>query len=62
VVILTTFDLDEYVYEGLPRGETLLAPSVTRRLIATDTRPSAAIHTLPPGADELTARERESGC
>ena len=58
VLILTTFDLDEYVYEGLragasgfvlkdidpagliqavhvvARGEALLAPSVTRRLIA----------------------------
>src|SRR5207237_9734231 len=57
VLILTTFDLDEYVYEGLQagasgfvlkdiepaeliravhviaRGEALLAPSVTRRLI-----------------------------
>ena len=58
VLILTTFDLDEYVYEALrsgasgfllkdnpadqlvtaihvvARGETLLAPSVTRRLIS----------------------------
>ena len=62
VIILTTFDLDEYVYEALRagasgflvkdipddqlvsgirevvRGDTLLAPSVTRRLIETYTR------------------------
>jgi DNA-binding NarL/FixJ family response regulator len=82
VVILTTFDLDEYVFEALrvgasgflvkdtepvdllhavravARGDALLSPRVTRRLIeefATRLRsPSAA-----PGLDVLTERERE---
>jgi DNA-binding NarL/FixJ family response regulator len=82
VVILTTFDLDEYVFEALragasgflvkdtrpadlvqavrvvAAGEALLAPSVTRRLIAT-----FASHAKEPPAtsalDALTERERE---
>ena len=82
VVILTTFDLDEYVYEALragasgflikdlpdhelvagvraaARGDTMLAPSVTQRLIDTYTR-RPPNPTLPPGADELTPRELE---
>jgi DNA-binding NarL/FixJ family response regulator len=83
VLILTTFDLDEYVFEALragasgfalksrpleelltairtvAAGEALLAPSVTRRLIAhfADRAPA------PPRAAlslaELTERERE---
>ena len=81
VLILTTFDLDEYVVEALragasgfllkdagreqlvaavetvARGESLLAPSVTRRLIErfVESAPS------PPPAElgELTPRERE---
>ncbi|MEY2457092.1 MAG: hypothetical protein QOK06_2186 [Acidimicrobiaceae bacterium] len=83
VLVLTTFDLDEYVYEALragasgfllkdvtrdelvgavrvvARGDALLAPNVTRRLIAefarlgTGTAPSSA------GLDALTARERD---
>ena len=82
VLILTTFDLDEYVFDALragasgfllkdrppeelvgairlvARGEALLAPSVTRRLIE-------RFATLPPepapprGLEELTDRERE---
>jgi DNA-binding NarL/FixJ family response regulator len=83
VLILTTFDLDEYVYDALRAGasgfllkdtppeelvaavrivadgEALLAPSVTRRLIAEfASRPEAA---PPPTAalDSLTDRERE---
>lgn len=82
VVVLTTFDLDEYVYEALragasgflvkdlpdhelvagvraaARGDMMLAPSVTRRLIDTYTRrpPNPA---LPPAAEELTPRELE---
>ncbi|MFD8572406.1 response regulator [Streptomyces sp. NPDC057694] len=84
VVMLTTFDLDEYVYDALAAGasgfllkdmqaerlfeavrvvaagEALLAPTVTRRLIAefTRLRPRA----LPEQAravDALTPRERE---
>jgi DNA-binding NarL/FixJ family response regulator len=82
VLVLTTFDLDEYVYEALragasgfllkdlpdhdlvagvraaAHGDTMLAPSVTRRLI--DTYTQRPPHPKPPpGADELTARERE---
>jgi DNA-binding NarL/FixJ family response regulator len=82
VLVLTTFDVDEYVYEALrsgasgfllkdarPRellhaievvaaGDALIAPSVTRRLIAefaARRQPSD-----PPGAlADLTERERE---
>ena len=82
VLILTTFDLDEYVYDALragasgfllkdrppeelvaavrivASGEALLAPSVTRRLIAEfASRPEPVI--APAGFDELTERERE---
>jgi len=82
VLILTTFDLDEYVYDALragasgfllkdrppeelvaavrivAAGEALLAPSVTRRLIAEfATRPGQV--RAPEGLDELTDRERE---
>jgi DNA-binding NarL/FixJ family response regulator len=82
VVILTTFDLDEYVFAALragasgfllkdvrredlvqavrvvAAGEALLAPSVTRRLIADYARrPRAAA--APPDLDRLTPRERE---
>jgi DNA-binding NarL/FixJ family response regulator len=82
VVILTTFDLDDYVYSALKagasgflvkdtdpvelihgvrvtaRGDALLAPSVTRRLIAEF---AARIKPPPPSRDlnALTERERE---
>ncbi|MBB4986522.1 response regulator [Streptomyces nymphaeiformis] len=83
VLILTTFDLDEYVYgalragaagfllkdtspeallEGIrtvAAGESLLAPSVTRRLIAEFARMPPAHHTRGPVLDGLTERERE---
>jgi DNA-binding NarL/FixJ family response regulator len=82
VVILTTFELDEYVFEALrvgasgflvkdtepaelvrgvqavARGDALLSPSVTRRLIAefaAKTRGEVPASTL----GELTERERE---
>jgi DNA-binding NarL/FixJ family response regulator len=80
VLILTTFDLDEYVYEALrsgasgfllkdgpaeqlisavrvvARGEALLAPRITRRLIAEFSR--ARHPGVPPDRlDGLTARE-----
>jgi DNA-binding NarL/FixJ family response regulator len=80
IVILTTFDLDEYVFQALragasgfllkdapgeeiiravriaARGDALLAPSVTRRLIErfSDTRRAE-----PPQLRWLTERERE---
>ena len=53
VLILTTFDLDEYVFEAL------LAPSVTRRLIAHFTAGARAPSRAPRGLGELTERERE---
>jgi DNA-binding NarL/FixJ family response regulator len=85
VLVLTTFELDEYVFGALragasgfllkggepadllaavrvvAAGESLLAPSVTRRLIEAyvsgpDHAPAQA---MPAGLDELTARERE---
>jgi DNA-binding NarL/FixJ family response regulator len=83
ILILTTFDLDEYVFEALragasgfalksrpleellsgirtvAAGEALLAPSVTRRLIAHFARHATAPVTRAPGLDELTERERE---
>jgi DNA-binding NarL/FixJ family response regulator len=83
VLILTTFDLDEYVFEALragasgfalksrppeellsgirtvAAGEALLAPSVTRRLIAHFTDRTTAAARTPRGLNELTDRERE---
>ncbi len=83
VLILTTFDLDEYVFEALragasgfalksrpleellsairtvAEGEALLAPSVTRRLIAHFTGHPHLPAKVLPGLDELTERERE---
>jgi len=83
VLILTTFDLDEYVFEALragasgfalksrpleellsairtvAAGDALLAPSVTRRLIAHFTAGARAPSRAPRGLDELTERERE---
>jgi DNA-binding NarL/FixJ family response regulator len=84
IVILTTFDLDEYVFEALragasgfllkdvqpaqlveavrvvARGEALLAPAVTRRLLDrfAQALPGPA-EPLPPRLAELTDRERE---
>lgn len=82
VVILTTFDLDEYVFEALRAGasgflvkdtrpaelvqavrvvadgEALLAPSVTRRLIARFATHAKAPPTMT-GLQALTERERE---
>jgi DNA-binding NarL/FixJ family response regulator len=82
VLILTTFDLDEYVYDALragasgfllkdtepadliaavrvvARGDALLAPSVTRRLIAEfASRPQR--DALPRSLQDLTERETE---
>jgi DNA-binding NarL/FixJ family response regulator len=52
VVILTTYDLDEYVFGG----DALLAPSVTRRLVEEFARRTPRAE-LPLA--ELTARELE---
>jgi DNA-binding NarL/FixJ family response regulator len=84
VLVLTTFELDEYVFGALHSGasgfllkggepadlvhairvvadgESLLAPSVTRRLIQTYvSRPQPSTKTEHDGLDELTTRERE---
>ena len=83
VLILTTFDLDSYVYSALragasgfllkdtppadllsaiqvvASGESLLAPSVTRRLIAEFVRRPGPVQPPPPGLDGVTGRERE---
>jgi DNA-binding NarL/FixJ family response regulator len=80
VLILTTFDLDEYVYDALragasgfllknappeelieairivARGDALLDPAVTKRVIEAFAREPAA---GPVALDELTPRERE---
>ena len=82
VLILTMFDLDEYVFEALRAGasgfllkdrppeelvaavrvvgagDSLLAPSVTRRLIEEFSRRPRP-RPSPPGLDELTDRERQ---
>src|SRR5579862_7748631 len=83
VLMLTTFDLDEYVYDALQAGasgfllkdvppeqlvagirvivagESLLAPSVTRRLIETFRRQRPHTPRTPPQLAQLTARELE---
>jgi len=83
VLMLTTFDLDDYVYQALragasgfllkdanaaelvhavrvvARGEALLAPSVTRRLIADFARLPRQDQPLTPELDVLTKRETE---
>jgi DNA-binding NarL/FixJ family response regulator len=84
VLVLTTFELDEYVFGALDAGasgfllkggepsdlvhairvvaggESLLAPSVTRRLIDTYvSRPRPQATAIPDGLDELTSRESE---
>src|SRR6202040_1162674 len=84
VLVLTTFELDEYVFAALDAGasgfllkggepadlvhairvvaggESLLAPSVTRRLIDSYvSRPQPATKTEHDGLGELTTRERE---
>ncbi|WP_314177432.1 response regulator transcription factor [Streptomyces winkii] len=92
VLVLTTFDLDEYVFGALragaagfllkdseasqvvdavrtvARGEGLIAPAVTRRLIAEFARtggegrpplPRTGTARSAPGLDELTRREHD---
>jgi len=83
VLMLTTFDLDDYVYAALragasgfllkdataaelvtavrvvAAGEALLAPSVTRRLIADFARQQQSDQPPPPALDALHQRETE---
>ncbi len=84
IVMLTTFDMDEYVYDALragasgfllkdvppeqlvdgiravATGDALLAPAVTRRVIAEFVRrPPASVRMHVAKLDELTPRELE---
>ena len=83
VIMLTTFELDEYVFESLrggasgflikdtapdellhaihvvAGGESLLSPSVTRRVVREFTRRPTAQPQPHPQLDALTERERE---
>ncbi len=83
VLILTTYDLDRYVYDALAAGaagfllkatppdrlvdgirtvcagESLLAPSLTRRLIEQYLRHPPLGEDMPRRLDELTDRERQ---
>jgi DNA-binding NarL/FixJ family response regulator len=83
VLMLTTFDLDEYVYQALragasgfllkdtppgelltairvvAAGDALLAPGITRRLIAEFARRPDPTRAPPAALDALTGRERE---
>ncbi|MGH2698829.1 MAG: response regulator [Actinomycetota bacterium] len=83
VLILTTFDLDEYVYDALragasgfllkdappeelvhavrvvARGDALIAPSITKRLIEEISQRPAQPATPPETLDSLTQRELE---
>ena len=83
VLVLTTYDLDRYVYEALAAGaagfllkttppdrlvegihtvcagESLLAPTLTRRLIEEYLRHPPPTPGEPPGLAELTERERQ---
>ncbi|MER6577250.1 response regulator transcription factor [Nonomuraea sp. NPDC001023] len=84
VLMLTTFDLDDYVFDALragasgfllkdvrrddlvtavrvvAAGESLLAPTVTRRLIAEFTSRPATTAAPARTLESLTARERET--
>jgi DNA-binding NarL/FixJ family response regulator len=83
VLVLTTFDLDEYVYQALrlgasgfllkdtppaellaairvvAAGDALLAPAITRRLIAEFARRPDPTRVAPAALAALTDRERE---
>jgi DNA-binding NarL/FixJ family response regulator len=83
ILVLTTFDLDEYVYDALQAGasgfllkdvpaetlfeavrvvaagEALLAPVITRRLIAEFARLRPRQQPRPEALEALTARETE---
>lgn len=83
VLVLTTYDLDQYVYgalragaagfllkatppdrllagiETVAAGESLLAPSLTRRLIEEHVNRPPPVDGVPPGLRALTERELE---
>ena len=81
VLMLTTFDADEYVYEALragasgfllkdapadqlitavrvlARGDALIDPTITQRLISRFALAARSPHVAPPALEELTPRE-----
>ena len=81
VIVLTTFDIDEYVFRALragasgfqledasattladavravARGDAMLAPTVTRRMLTEFVRLGARPAPTPEALDELTTRE-----
>lgn len=83
ILMLTTFDIDDYVYEAIragasgfllkdaapadlvaavhvvARGDALLAPRVTRRMIAHFAKTSGPRREVDPRLNGLTDRERE---
>jgi DNA-binding NarL/FixJ family response regulator len=83
VLILTTFDLDDYVYAAMragasgfllkdvprdqlvaavrivARGEQLLAPAVTKRLVERFVRLPPPVHGIPTELTGLSSRERD---
>jgi DNA-binding NarL/FixJ family response regulator len=83
IIVLTTYDADEYVFSALragasgfllkdvrpaelveairvvARGDALLAPTVTRRLLDRFAATLPASESPPPDLDELTERELE---
>ncbi|HLF70244.1 MAG TPA: response regulator transcription factor, partial [Actinomycetota bacterium] len=83
VLILTTFDLDEYVFEAVragasgfllkdvppddlvdairivARGDALIEPRMTRKLLDEFARSSTRSRSRPTGLDQLTSRESE---
>jgi len=83
VLILTTYDLDEYVFDAIrigasgfllkdvapedllagirtiAQGDSLMSPSVTRRLIEAFVRDHPEAPTPPAGLNDLTQRELE---
>jgi len=83
ILMLTTFDIDDYVYEAVragasgfllkdappadlvaavhivARGDALLAPQVTRRMIAHFAKTAGPARDVDPRLNDLTDRERE---
>lgn len=83
VLILTTFDLDEYVFEAVragasgfllkdvppddlvdairivARGDALIEPRMTKKLLDEFARSSTRSRSRPSGLDQLTSRESE---
>jgi DNA-binding NarL/FixJ family response regulator len=61
VIVLTTFEADDYVVRALRAGEPTLSPAITRRLIGhvTDGKVDERRRSVRERLDQLTDRERE---